>query len=149
MGGVGGPATAALTRRPPWPASLSALYTVPHARAGELFVLERWARTRSLSPCGASASATSAACRFERWPLVEEIRRFSLAEIGGHRDVALAVREAQPVGRGVVRDLEEGRYQIADLKSLSGLERRRTERFADAGSGEDLDAALARQGPDA
>src|SRR5918992_2138163 len=37
---------------------------------------------RSLSPCGASASAASAACRFERWPLPEEIRRFSLAEYG-------------------------------------------------------------------
>src|SRR5688500_19355953 len=66
----------------PWPASLSARSTVPQARVGELLVLERWARTRSLSPWGASATAASAACRFERWPYREEIRRFRLAEYG-------------------------------------------------------------------
>jgi hypothetical protein len=43
-------------------------------------VFERWARIRSLRPCDASASAASAACRFERWPLVEEIRRLRSAE---------------------------------------------------------------------
>ena len=47
-----------------------------------------------------------------------------------------------------MRNNEEARRQPADLESLSGPERRRAERLADAGSGEDRDAALAHQGPD-
>src|ERR687883_514805 len=100
--GVGCPAMAALTRIPPWPASLSILRTVPQARAGELLVLERWARMRSLSPCGASASPASAACWFERWPSFEEIRRFSRADTGGCDDTDAALADEGPHTRGVV-----------------------------------------------
>ena len=69
-----------------------------------------------------------------------------LPEVRRHRHRALSVGDTHAVGQRVVRNLEEGRRQAADVAFLSRGHRLRAEGLADAGRCEDRYAAVADHG---
>ena len=66
-----------------------------------------------------------------------------LPEVRRNRYGAAAVGYSNPVGHGVVRDLEERHSKVVDGAGLSWGYRIRAEGLADTGRGEDLDIAVA------